>query len=812
MRQITIADINERLRGLRNINPSSNSRILIESAQSIINNKRVRDIKRFIESSVRMDTEVPFYVYAELFDMIAMYGTCTEICNIGNYIAENVIPKVRDSKATNSLLKGRLTRLQHKLNSPVMDSISDTIGRFQSPINISAPKTNNNEREQVATEAYNQMIDKCTIMAHCDRVIENYNKVSKRFNLDKLFLENTRINGIEDTVVELCNMIDTYNMPSAIKFNTVIETAWYGFESNSIPYSKSDILETAVEYFLFKHDGLDSCRQILESTLFYDKNEDMGNIDIFTEEEPEEVTVSDYITDRAIDAVINSVIDAKKSAPVSENADFNDLFENFKKNELPKTDKPESKLRNLIDRLYRKDVNSIVDDTPDLLKWIRQFFIIGSCAVPVIGPVLAAVGLIADKFISIYKDREDLPKMLKCFNNEIKSSKTKLQSTDDSEEKKKLEKYIKSLEDARDKISMYYNDRLTEEEQDKRFENMADEEGYESDDELYDFDFDDDEFFENSIFGKIDKTISSIVEAYNSGIINETSMYNIVTHMSDDDLYSLAGLVNRYPEAFYKEAVVEGIKDNILAIRRGKITFSSILEKSIRSTALTNALSIVESDIQYNSIATIFEGANELDIINEAYRALMIMIDAYENRNQLLEASFTNTLKVASTKLRNAMTKLSDKERNISRSLDIGMNSFKKSIERALTNDNRESIIKGSILPSFSKIVKMCIINAGLIIFGKEIGFASAVIGTLGYFAVNGKFKAKERQMVIDEIEIELEMCEKYINIAEQKNDMKALRQLLTTKKELERQRQRIKYKMRVDFGQKYYDSKAPNS
>ena len=66
--------------------------------------------------------------------------------------------------------------------------------------------------------------------------------------------------------------------------------------------------------------------------------------------------------------------------------------------------------------------------------------------------------------------------------------------------------------------------------------------------------------------------------------------------------------------------------------------------------------------------------------------------------------------------------------------------------------------------------------------------------------------------MVIDEIEIELEMCEKYINIAEQKNDMKALRQLLTTKKELERQRQRIKYKMRVDFGQKYYDSKAPNS
>lgn len=809
MRQITIADINVRLRGLRNINPSNNSRILIESAQSIINGKRVRDIKRFIENSVRMDTEVPFYIYAELFDMVVMNGTCTEICNIGNYIAENAVPKVRDSRATNTLLKGRLTRLQHKLSSPVMDSISDAIGNLKpaTPATSAAkPSNDSSKREEVATEAYRQMIEKCDIMAHCDRVIENYNKVSKRFNLDKLFLENTRINGIEDTVVELCNMIDTYNMPSTIKFNTVIETAWYGFESNCIPYDKSKILETAVDYFLFKEDGLDSCRQILESTLFYDKNEDMGNIDIFTEEEPETDTES------VSEAIMHSVVGMHTNIePVSESTDFNEIFEKFKKEELPKTDKPESKLKILIDKLYRKDVNSIVDETPDLLRWLRRFFIVGSCAVPLIGPVLAAVSLIADKFITIHKEREELPKMLKCFNNEIKASKTKLQSTDDSEEKKKLEKYIKSLEDARDKISTYYNDLLTDEEQDKRFENMAEDEGYESDDSDFDFDFDDDEFFENSIFGNIHRSITSIIEVGESNAINETSMYKLVSHMNDEDLCNLARLVNRYPETFYKESVVAGINNEIMAIQKGRINFSSILEKSMRSSALANALSVIETETKYDNAVTIFEGANELDIVNEAYRALMIMIDAYENQNHLLEASFTNTLKVASMKLRNAMTKLSDKERNISRSLDIGMNSFKKSIERALTNDNRESIIKGSVLPSFSKILKMCIINAGLIVFGKEVGLVTAVIGTLGYFAVNGKFKAKERQMVIDEIEIELEMCEKYINIAEQRNDMQALRQLLTTKKELERQRQRIKYKMKVDFGQKYYDSKAPN-
>ena len=48
----------------------------------------------------------------------------------------------------------------------------------------------------------------------------------------------------------------------------------------------------------------------------------------------------------------------------------------------------------------------------------------------------------------------------------------------------------------------------------------------------------------------------------------------------------------------------------------------------------------------------------------------------------------------------------------------------------------------------------------------------------------------------------ELKMCEKYIDIAESKNDMKALKQLLTIQKNLKRQEQRIRYKMKVDFNQ----------
>ena len=84
-----------------------------------------------------------------------------------------------------------------------------------------------------------------------------------------------------------------------------------------------------------------------------------------------------------------------------------------------------------------------------------------------------------------------------------------------------------------------------------------------------------------------------------------------------------------------------------------------------------------------------------------------------------------------------------------------------------------------------------------------------AVIGALGYLGISKKYQAKERQLIIDELDTELKMCEKYIEIAESKNDMKGLKKLLTIQKELQRQQQRIKYKMKVDFKQPTYGSTA---
>ena len=52
--------------------------------------------------------------------------------------------------------------------------------------------------------------------------------------------------------------------------------------------------------------------------------------------------------------------------------------------------------------------------------------------------------------------------------------------------------------------------------------------------------------------------------------------------------------------------------------------------------------------------------------------------------------------------------------------------------------------------------------------------------------------------MVLDEIDIELQMVDKYLELAERKEDLVAYKQLITIKRSLERDKQRIQYGMKV--------------
>ena len=77
---------------------------------------------------------------------------------------------------------------------------------------------------------------------------------------------------------------------------------------------------------------------------------------------------------------------------------------------------------------------------------------------------------------------------------------------------------------------------------------------------------------------------------------------------------------------------------------------------------------------------------------------------------------------------------------------------------------------------------------------------ALAVISVLGHVAMAKETRAKERSIILDELDVELDMCNRYIKQAEDKNDLKAVRQCLMIKKKLEAQRNRLRYKMEVEY------------
>ena len=167
-----------------------------------------------------------------------------------------------------------------------------------------------------------------------------------------------------------------------------------------------------------------------------------------------------------------------------------------------------------------------------------------------------------------------------------------------------------------------------------------------------------------------------------------------------------------------------------------------------------------------------------------------------ESRKNPFSGINLNSMKLYLEGLKNKMKQMSTKEKEISRNLDNGFRLFVKSMKDALISDRREAIIKGSVIPSFSRCIKIAIGLAGL-------GLATQnplipLLAALGGFAVSKRLTQKERILLLDEIETELQVVDKEISMAESKNQMKKYRTLLKYKKDLQRQYQRIRYNIRV--------------
>ena len=231
-----------------------------------------------------------------------------------------------------------------------------------------------------------------------------------------------------------------------------------------------------------------------------------------------------------------------------------------------------------------------------------------------------------------------------------------------------------------------------------------------------------------------------------------------------------------------------------------KIKYDSLLESKYIQQVDTN-------DDTLPDIKSIYEVLKyKNDIINDTIE----YVSRYKSVNESKEEkksgmSFLSKVKIAAENLRRFALKAKDKDKQISMKLDSELGRTMKYAKQAMISDSRESIIKGSFLPSASKCIHIALASGITFLFAPVF----AVIGLIGYIGCSKVINEKERNLILDDIDIEIEMCDKYMKIAEDKEDLTAVREIMKTKRDLERQRSRILYNKNYVFkGKKNYDMK----
>ena len=448
-----------------------------------------------------------------------------------------------------------------------------------------------------------------------------------------------------------------------------------------------------------------------------------------------------------------------ESDEYADSADIKACLNDFKKEQK----KSIGRFRYYLGKIYRKSPENIIDETPNILSTIRVVFVLAPGAFPVIGPAISIVLAFVDKMLSMKINDKQSAALLK----KLKSEKEKAEKDLDRKPAKKeeLEKYIKCIDQCIKKVESYRSANI---DSDALFTGSSD-----SDDEL-------DVNFESGDVYNIMETTLVAMDAMNT--IMEASKDYLFEKSLCNSISNCAVLDN------------ECVKDimEMAALCKRSIRLSEVVEAArYRKSTLPLNESVQLEGIIYMVGEQKEPESTVNDLVQEAY-CIEVLSEALQVINE--KASVLNKIKLALTVARGKLKDLSTKEKAMWKNLDIAASGFMRNVEKAMTSDRREAIIKGSIIPSFSKCIKFGILIGGLSIANPVLG----IITAMGMIGVSKSLNYKERQLIYDEIDTELKVVEKEAEMAQNDGDMKKYRMVLQYQKRLEREKQRIKYGIKV--------------
>ena len=304
---------------------------------------------------------------------------------------------------------------------------------------------------------------------------------------------------------------------------------------------------------------------------------------------------------------------------------------------------------------------------------------------------------------------------------------------------------------------------------------------------------------ENFDIRSLDDTISSV---FMSDDINMSlEAYNIAM-----DALSLMGASKYQAESFtdgFSYYINSGTVNESTELRRENVLVRKIYESWEPEENIPYDIQVEAADIFLDIISEAAPKIHKVKVGGAAVKKDKPDVGADKDNDKESKpkgveavANKLNNIKLYLHGLRGKAKQMNQKEKEASRNLDAAFNNFVKSVKNALVSDRREAIIKGSVIPSFSRSLK---IATSLAVSGLVTGNPVVpLVAALGGFAASKKLTKRERMLLLDEIETELEVVEKEIANADAKNQIKKYRQLLQYKKDLQRQYQRIKYNIKV--------------
>ena len=702
----------------------------------------------------------------------------------------------------------------------------------------------------------------------CDRVISNSKNISSRFNLEKIVKESIHL-PIKEPIFECCKLIDTYDMPAYGKLNLAIEQLSYYLQMEGVKYDRSELVKYIVEYFTLTNSektdkDFKGFRNVLQENMFLEDcdSKDCGPLavaqmnDYAKSSNPIQNTIQVFCNTNGrtygdLQALVDIVMNQPTRVIISNIGEMLEFFRTL----ILLEEYPSIQVKNITEYFFdslfdktmsRDDIEDIWKSLQAEIKIVQQLKARTNISTrlqaynmyaDVLDGCIDSVGyslgtLYPEKTVQSNKDWNSMDvdhmtlqefKIFK-FQNLI----TAVMNLDKFLNRKG-NKFLDIIKKKSKKIFSSTKKFFTES-GDIDFSNISSNGTFDVCIAVYEANSETDTAELNSVFSQLCDALNNSFDNLPKGsrvnYVNIANRFEI--HYEDSTVIDMSAgeeIMNESTMSEYDIFNSATIKD----IETFVTTISAVdLDKTMHDVGWVWEIDKVAPFIeclQFTGLVTLedvktlasnysknhcnnYSGNTKLAQIVSEWTCIDdipygIRTEAVACIQGINEKVDLNSVKLAIEGLKSKMKDLGAKEKEMSRNLDINMNHFMNSMKRAMTNDRREAIIKGSIIPSFSKSIKICLGLAGVAAFNPAL----ALIGAFAGLAVSKNLNAKERRLMLDEIDIELKALEKEIQLAEDSKNMKKYRQLLTYQKKLQREKQRIKYNIKVSGANDVPDS-----